>query len=109
MEPLIKKLLEFRNNRDWEQFHTPRNLATSLSLEAAEVLEIFQWKLDDRVNEQDLKKLKEELADVFCYLLLLSQALNIDLIKITQDKVNINGIKYPVEKVKGKSTKYTDL
>ncbi len=109
MDDLLKNILKFRNERDWEQYHTPRNLACSLSIEAAEVLEIFQWKMNEEISDQDKERLQEELADVFYYLLLLAHTSDIDLKKALLDKIRINAEKYPVEKSKGKSTKYTEL
>ena len=109
MDDLLKNILKFRNERDWEQYHTPRNLASSLSIEAAEVLEIFQWKMNEELTDQDKERLQEELADVFYYLLLLAHTSDIDLKKALLDKIRINAEKYPVEKSKGKSTKYTEL
>jgi NTP pyrophosphatase (non-canonical NTP hydrolase) len=105
-------ILNFRNARDWKQFHTPRNLAESLVLESGEVLEHFQWKTDDQIIEH-LKEHKEEfsneLADVFNYLLLLAHETDIDLVKAVEHKIKISEVKYPVEKSKSKTTKYTKL
>ncbi len=104
MESYKKKLLNFRNERDWKQYHTPENLAKSLSIEANELLEHFQW-----TNDIDKQKVCEELADVFSYTVLMADALNVDLISIAMDKLEKNKEKYPVEKAKGNCKKYTEL
>ena len=111
---LQKQALEFRDERNWEQFHNPKDLAISLSLEASEVLEIFQWKSLPLVESllQDVKfksKISHELADVLIYLFLLSDRLDIDLYKAFVEKIAINREKNPVEKAYGKSTKYDEL
>ena len=103
---LVKK---FRDDRDWRQFHNPKDLAISISLEAAELLEIFQWSADDLECKEKLDKVKEELADVLCYSILLADRYGLDLDEIIQAKMQKNAEKYPVEKAAGVSTKYTDL
>lgn len=112
LDKLQQRILAFRKERDWEQFHTPKDMAISLSLEASEVLEHFQWKSHEEV-EQYLKthkeELSDELADVLAYLLLIASDLNIDLPAAFEKKMQQNESKYPVEKSKGKSTKYTKL
>lgn len=100
------QIVKFVNERDWGKYQTPRNLATSISIEAAEVLEKFQWKLDDKLTKKEIEELKNELADVFIYLLHLSNKLDIDLLDATYKKIEKNSKKYPVEKAKGKSAKY---
>ena len=110
----IKKTLRiFSEERDWEQFHNPKNLATALSVEASELLEIFQWSNDGGFNEiNDSKKRKEiekEIADIFNYLIKLVDVLDMDLEKVTLDKIKENAKKYPIEKSKGKFFKYTDF
>ncbi len=107
MKALLDKVLAFIDARDWRQFHTPRSLAISLSLESAEVLELFQWQ--DDLPDADRQRLKEELADVLIYLLLLGEKTQIDLVQAVEEKLAINAAKYPVEKSKGRATKYTDL
>lgn len=102
MKDLLKRLLNFRKARDWEQFHTPENLAKSLSIETGELLECFQWS-----NKYDLDDVKSEVADVYTYLLLFAHSLDIDLDKVASDKLAISEKKYPVEKAKGNATKYT--
>ena len=112
LDTLQQRILAFRKERDWEQFHTPKDMAISLSLEAAEVLEHFQWKSHKEV-EHYLKahkhELSDELADVLAYLLLIAADLNIDLPKAFEKKMQQNEAKYPVNKAKGKHTKYTEL
>jgi len=104
IEDLIKAVAKFRDERDWKKFHSPKNLAISLVIEASELLEIFQWTLDNGFSVVDLKRneIEEEIADVFIYLLLLVDALNVDLEKAFLKKMKKNEQKYPVEKVKGK-------
>lgn len=109
MEKTIKSLLKFRDKRDWKQFHTPRNLAESLVLEAAEVLEKFQWKLDDKLTKKEINEIEEEIADVMIYLIFLADSLSINLEKAVNKKIRINNKKYPVNKSRGKATKYNKL
>jgi len=97
-------VLKFRDERDWKQFHSPKNLAISLSLESSEVLEHFQWQ-DECKNK---KELSHELADVLAYLLLLAKETDIDLEKAFLEKIEINKQKYPIDKAKGNSKKYTE-
>lgn len=108
-EETINKILKFRDDRDWKQFHNPKDLAISISLEAAELLEVFQWSGADVSNEGKQDKIKEELADVVNYCVLMADACGLDLDEIVQEKVKINEQKYPVEKAKGKSDKYDKL
>lgn len=105
----IKQVLKFRDDRDWKQFHNPKDLAISISLEASELLEIFQWSGEDVSGEGKMDKIKEELADVVNYCILMADACNLDLDKIVQEKVAINSKKYPVEKSMGTSKKYNEL
>ncbi|SEH29613.1 nucleotide pyrophosphohydrolase [Chryseobacterium culicis] len=102
----VEKLLKFRDDRDWEQFHNSKDLALALSIEASELLEIFLWKKNE---DFDKDKLEEELADVFMFGLLLANKNNIDINDIIVKKLQKNNEKYPVEKAKGKSNKYDDL
>jgi len=108
---LTARILAFREARDWAQFHTPRNLAASLSIEAAELLELFQWDLEDGVelDSERRERIAEELADIGIYALLLAHEAGIDLPRAIADKIEENESKYPVEKAKGRSTKYTEL
>jgi NTP pyrophosphatase (non-canonical NTP hydrolase) len=103
-------LVQFREERSWKQFHTPKNLAISISVEAAELLEHFQWKKeDDDVATESRAEIAKELADIFIYLLLLSNDLGIDLLETAFRKVEENRRKYPVGLAKGSARKYTQL
>lgn len=105
----VNKVLKFRDDRDWKQFHDPKDLAISISLEASELLEIFQWSRDDVYCLDKIDKIKEELADVVNYCILMADACNLDLDKIITDKIKLNAAKYPVDKAKGTSTKYNEI
>ena len=105
----IDMILKFRDDRNWKQFHNPKDLAISLSLEASELLEVFQWSGTDLECKDKLGKVKEELADVLNYCVLLASAYNLDIDQIMQDKVRQNEKKYPIEKAFGSSKKYTEL
>lgn len=105
----IDMVLKFRDDRNWRQFHNPKDLAISVSLEAAELLEIFQWSADDLVCEKKIDKIREELADVFNYCILMADACGLDLDEIIQAKVKRNSEKYPVELAFGNKEKYTEL
>lgn len=102
-------VLKFRDDRDWKQFHNPKDLAISLSLEASELLEVFQWSGSDVSAEGKLAKIREELADVANYCILMADACGLDLDQIILEKIKLNEKKYPVDKARGKSTKYTEL
>jgi NTP pyrophosphatase (non-canonical NTP hydrolase) len=113
-EALTAALLEFRDARDWRQFHSLRNLITSLNLEAAELLELTQWKSDAEVEAMPAdpaihEALRDECADVLLYLLLIANAAGIDLAAAAQAKLEKNARKYPVEKAYGSRAKYTEL
>ena len=103
----IDMVLKFRDDRNWRQFHNPKDLAISLNLEAAELLEVFQWSGTDLVCEQKRDKVEEELADVLNYCILMADACHMDLDEIIQKKVRRNEEKYPVSKAYGRSDKYT--
>lgn len=105
----IYQILKFRDDRDWKQFHNPKDLAISISLEAAELLEVFQWSGSDTLCEQKKDKIKEELADVINYCVLMADVYGLDMDEIVQEKIKINNEKYPVKKAKGKSDKYSEL
>ena len=105
----ITKVLKFRDDRDWKQFHNPKDLAISISLEAAELLEVFQWSAEDVVCENKIDKIREELADVVNYCILMADSCGLDLDEIVQEKVKLNSEKYPVEKAFGSKEKYTEL
>ena len=108
-EETIKQILKFRDDRDWKQFHNPKDLAISISLEAAELLEVFQWSGTDVSNEGKQEKIKEELADVLNYCVLMADACGLDIEEIGQEKIKGNNDKYPVSKAKGKKEKYNKL
>ena len=103
-DKLANRVKQFSDDRDWDQFHTPVNLAKSICIEAGELLECFQW--NDDFNKDDVC---EEMADIFAYLLNMAEKLDVDLLEITDKKMNKNEIKYPVDKAKGKSDKYNRL
>ena len=105
----IQGVLKFRDDRDWRQFHTPKDLAISLSLEAAELLELFQWSGTDLECPGNRDKLREELADVLSYCILMADVCGLDLDEIMNEKVTKNEAKYPVEKARGSAAKYTEL
>ena len=105
----INQVLKFRDDRNWKQFHNPKDLAISISLEAAELLEVFQWSADDVVCENKKDKIREELADVVNYCILMADVCGLDLDEIVQAKVKKNAEKYPVEKAFGSKEKYTEL
>lgn len=103
---IIDALLRFRDERDWKQFHNPKDLAIALSVEAGELLELFLWKKDDQAERL---KVKEELADVFAFAFLLAEKYGFDVKEIVLDKLSSNSEKYPVEKAKGTAKKYNEL
>ena len=106
---ITKALVDFRDERDWKQFHDTKNLALALSIEVAELNELFLWKTNKESEEVDKERLKEELADVFAYAFLLAEKHQLDVKQIVLDKIARNAEKYPVEKAKGTATKYTEL
>jgi len=106
IKTLINKIVKFRDERDWQQFHNSKDLALALSVEASELLELFLWKKNEDFN---VDKLKDELADVLMYALLLADKNNLDIHQIVLDKIKKNAEKYPVEKAKGNATKYSEL
>ena len=105
----IRRVLKFRDDRDWRQFHTPKDLAVSLTLEAAELLEVFQWSGADLECRDKLDRIREELADVLSYCVLMADVCGLDLDEILREKVAKNEAKYPVEKARGRADKYTEL
>ena len=105
----IQRVLRFRDDRNWRQFHTPKDLAVSLSLEAAELLEIFQWSGGDLECAGKRGHLKEALADVLSYCISLADVCGLDLDQILNEKITKNEAKYPVEKAYGRADKYTEL
>ena len=111
LDELKQKLDDFVQARDWAQFHSPKNLAMAMIVEAAELVEHFQWNTEAESHALSAEKREQvghELADTFVYLLRISQVLNIDLIEATNNKIALNAVKYPVEKARGKNNKYTD-
>lgn len=109
---LSAAIADFARERDWEQFHTPKNVAMALSVEAAEITEIFQWLTEEQSKDlppEKVQHLREELADTYIFLLKLANHYKIDLFEAAADKLKVNAKKYPVEKSKGKATKYTEL
>ena len=105
-EEIIQALLKFRNERDWEQFHNPKDLALALSIESAELLELFLWKKSDEAN---IEKVREELADIFSFAFLIAEKYGFDVKDIVLEKIEANAKKYPVDKAKGTSKKYDEL
>jgi len=109
---LRENLRRFAIERDWDQYHSPKNLAAALCVEAAELLEHFQWRTDDEsksLPSEQLTKVREEIADVLLCLVRLADKLNVDLLDAAAKKIAVNARKYPVDKVRGNSRKYTDL
>ena len=111
---LRKEVAEFRDDRDWKKFHNPKDLSIALSIEASELLELFLWK--DHVSaakikrdRRQLKRIEEEVADIFIYMLSLSDVLELDLSDVVTEKLRKNARKYPVRKSKGSNKKYTEL
>lgn len=106
IKEITDTLLKFRDERDWAQFHNPKDLALALNIEAGELLENFLWK---SAAQADMDKVKEELADVFAFAFLLAEQYGFDVKQIVLDKIAKNALKYPVEKSKGTAKKYTEL
>jgi NTP pyrophosphatase (non-canonical NTP hydrolase) len=106
---ILEKIISFRNDRKWMQYHTGKDLAISLSLEVNELLEIYQWSGKDLMCNDKIDKIKEELADVLIYSALIADCYKLDINKIIEDKLIMNNKKYPVDKAKGKSTKHNLL
>ncbi len=106
---VIEELIQFRNERDWEQFHDSKNLALAISIEAAELNELFLWKKDNEVENVNQDKLKDELADVLSFAFLLAEKHKLDVFDIVSEKIKKNALKYPVEKAKGTAKKYNEL
>ena len=106
IKEITEILLKFRDERDWSQFHTAKDLALALNIEAGELLEAFLWKSSEQA---DIGKVKEELADVFAFAFLLAEKYDLDVKQIVQEKMEQNALKYPVEKARGVAKKYTEL
>ena len=109
IDEITKALIDFRDARDWKQFHDSKNLATAIGIEAAELNELYLWKTIKESEEVDKVRLKEELADVFSFAFLLAEKHNLDVKEIVLDKIDQNNKKYPVEKSKGTAKKYNEL
>ena len=105
----VEKILQFRNDRDWSQFHNPKDLAISLSLEDSELLECFQWSGSDTDVVKKRQAMVEELSDILIYAVLMADRLQIDMDRAIWDKLKINAQKYPIEKSYGHSEKYNEL
>ena len=111
IEELKLKLREFAQDRDWEQFHSPKNLSMALSVETSELVEHFQWLTEEQSFQLDPKRhaaVAFELADIFIFLLRISDQLNVDLMEITKRKMELNNKRYPIDLVKGSSRKYNE-
>ena len=111
MEELTQQLRKFAKDRDWDQFHSPKNLAMALSVEVAELVEHFQWLTEEQSYIKDpskLEEIKQEVGDILIYLTRLSDKLGIDSLKAAKDKIKINDMKYPVEMAKGSAKKYNE-
>lgn len=106
---VILELLKFRDDRDWKQFHDSKNLATAISIEAAELNELYLWKTIKESEEVDLTRVKEELADVLSFAFLLAEKHDLNPFQIVLDKIKLNALNYPVSKAKGTSKKYNEL
>ena len=111
IDNLIEQLRDFAEDRDWSQFHSPKNLAMALTVEAAELLEQFQWLSESEsssLQREKLAQVEEEMADVFLYLLRMSDVLDIDLVAAANRKIKKNNEKYPADQVRGSSKKYNE-
>jgi NTP pyrophosphatase (non-canonical NTP hydrolase) len=111
-DEIVRRVIQFRDERDWRQFHDPKNLAEAICIESGELLEKFLWIPSDKSHEIDSKKLgeiKEEIADIMIFLLYLCNGLNIDLSQAIERKIEMNEKKYPIEKAKGSSKKYKEF
>lgn len=109
LDDLMSLVVKFRDDRNWKQFHNAKDLAISLSLEASELLENFQWRNNKEAIEENLENLKDELADVVIYSLLIARELNLNLEEVVTEKIKKNSKKYPIEKSFGVKKKYTKL
>lgn len=105
-EQIYDALIKFRNERDWEQFHNPKDLSLAISIEASELLELFLWK---KAEDANIEKIKDELADVFSFAFLLAYKYKLDVKEIVLDKISKNAQKYPIDKSKGSAKKYNEL
>ena len=111
LEKVMKKILDFRDKREWQQFHDPKNLAEAIAIECAELQEVFLWSNVEEAKKiavEKKKKISEELADIFIFCLLFAHETGIDIEKAMLEKIDLNGKKYPLEKSKGSSKKYNE-
>jgi NTP pyrophosphatase (non-canonical NTP hydrolase) len=111
LDEIKQRLRQFANERDWDQFHSPKNLSMALIAEAAELVEHFQWLTEDQSRSLEPDKLlevREELADIQIYLIRIADKLNVNLFDAVNDKIKVNASKYPADKVRGSAKKYTD-
>lgn len=106
IKKIMNELIKFRNERDWEQFHNPKDLALAINVEAGELLELFLWKNPEEANKE---RVKEELADILAFAFLLADKYGFDIKQIVLDKIKLNSEKYPVDKAKGTAKKYNEL
>jgi len=112
LSQLRDALRQFADERDWDQYHSPKNLASALAVEAAELLERFQWLTEDESRNlppAELAKVREEMADVLNYLVRLADKLDVNLLEAARDKIKVNALKYPVDKARGSARKYSEL
>ena len=112
LKSIIEKIIQFRDAREWGQYHDPKNLSQALGIEAAELQEIFLWKTAEesrKLSQKDISRVSEEIADIFIYLTYLCNEFKIDLFEATVKKIEKNAVKYPVEKSKGSNKKYNEL
>ncbi len=112
LEALRERLRNFVRERDWDQFHSPKNLAMAMIVEAAELVEHFQWMTEQESKDltpEKLAQVEHEIADTFVYLLRISEVLGVDIIQAANRKIDLNALKYPVEKARGRNTKYTEF
>ncbi|MBT8071857.1 MAG: nucleotide pyrophosphohydrolase [Gammaproteobacteria bacterium] len=112
IQTLKQQLRDFADSRDWDQFHSPKNLAMALSVEAAEIVEHFQWLTQEQsrnLSQDKLDEVASELADTFIYLIRLADKLDIDLLSAADAKIELNGNKYPVDRSRGNARKYTEF
>ena len=111
-DDLVRKIRDFVDERDWEQFHSPKNLSMALVVEASELVEIFQWLSEEQslnLDPDQLQRVEEEAADVMNYLIRICDRLDIDLLKATDRKIQINSERYPAEQVRGSALKYSEF
>jgi NTP pyrophosphatase (non-canonical NTP hydrolase) len=112
LDTVVKKIIEFRDERDWFQFHSPKNLAEAINIESSELLEIFLWMTTEqskKLGEPEIQNVKNEIADIFIFLTYLCHHFGIDLLDSVKEKIEQNSIKYPISKSKGSSKKYHEL